>query len=113
MSKEWVSVVSDKDVHTEHCCIRHGCKYEYQGYHGLTGFPNPKTCTVVLGEKPQSFGCEHCWEEIEEQWDWAHLMNEMYDRGRAHGHAWAIQYDKYLNLKYRAILRIATRRFKP
>ncbi len=40
-----------KDVHTEHCCIRHGCKY---------GDPN---CTVVSGEKRQSYKCEDCYEE--------------------------------------------------
>jgi hypothetical protein len=37
-----------KDVHTEHCCEQHGCKYG-----------NP-TCPVEMGEKPQSFLCERC-----------------------------------------------------
>lgn len=33
-----------KDVHTERCCLRHGCKY---------GDPN---CTVENGTKPQKLG---------------------------------------------------------
>lgn len=37
-----------KDVHTEHCCVIHGCKYG-----------NTK-CTVVTRKKPQSFICEDC-----------------------------------------------------
>lgn len=43
----------DKDVHTEHCCIKHGCKYDV---------PN---CTVVTGQKKQSFPCETCEWELE------------------------------------------------
>lgn len=42
-----------KDVHTEHCCKKHGCKYT------LTLTP-PDSCTVVSGEKEQSFPCEDC-----------------------------------------------------
>jgi hypothetical protein len=42
-----------KDVHTEHCCIKHGCKYSD---------PN---CTVTTGKAPQSFPCEDC--EYEEE----------------------------------------------
>ena len=38
-----------KDVHTEHCCVIHGCKY---GQHD--------TCSVVNERKPQSFICEDC-----------------------------------------------------
>lgn len=65
----------EKDVHTEHCCIRHGCKYAWQ--------PSTKPhCTVESGEKEQSFSCEQCWDEIAEVWGWAHLMNEMFERGR-------------------------------
>jgi hypothetical protein len=37
-----------RDVHTEHCCSKHGCKY---------GKP---TCTVESGEKPASFRQECC-----------------------------------------------------
>jgi len=41
---------ANKDVHTEHCCLRHGCKYIA-----------PLTpCTVESGEKEQSFPCEEC-----------------------------------------------------
>ena len=37
-----------KDVHTEHCCIHHGCKY------------CDENCTVMNQEKEQSFSCEDC-----------------------------------------------------
>lgn len=39
-----------KDVHTEHCCLIHGCKY-----------CDPE-CTVVTSRAPQSFPCEACEE---------------------------------------------------
>ncbi|ASV44386.1 hypothetical protein PBI_SCTP2_371 [Salicola phage SCTP-2] len=39
---------SEKDVHTEHCCIQHGCKY------------CDDDCPVVNGIKTQSFECEDC-----------------------------------------------------
>lgn len=38
-----------KDVHTEHCCLTHGCKYG-----------KDEECTVMLGRQPQSFPCEEC-----------------------------------------------------
>jgi len=37
-----------KDVHTEHCCIVHGCKY------------GDEDCTVVQKRHPQSYPCEDC-----------------------------------------------------
>lgn len=37
-----------KDVHTEHCCAKHGCKY------------GDEDCTVIMGIAPQSFDCESC-----------------------------------------------------
>lgn len=40
-----------KDVHTEHCCVIHGCKY------------NDKDCTVVAGKAVQSHPCEDCIDE--------------------------------------------------
>jgi hypothetical protein len=39
-----------KDVHTEHCCKRHGCKY------GTASV----ACPVISGAKPQSYPCEKC-----------------------------------------------------
>ena len=36
------------DVHTEHCCVLHGCKY------------GDENCTVANGEKGQTFLCESC-----------------------------------------------------
>lgn len=40
-----------KDVHTEHCCAKHGCKYG-----------EDDVCTVVrkVDPLPQSFPCEEC-----------------------------------------------------
>lgn len=38
----------EKDVHTEHCCIHHGCKY------------GDEDCPVTNGVKPQSYPCEYC-----------------------------------------------------
>lgn len=40
-----------KDVHTEHCCYRHGCKY------------GKDDCSVETGDKQQSHPCEQCCEE--------------------------------------------------
>ena len=40
--------MSDKCVHTEHCCSKHGCKY------------GSKECPVESGEKKQSYPCEYC-----------------------------------------------------
>jgi hypothetical protein len=40
-----------KDVHTEHCCIAHGCKYM------------DDDCPVYLGTKTQSYICEDCQDE--------------------------------------------------
>ena len=37
-----------KDVHTEHCCIEHGCKY------------NSPDCSVTTKTKKQSYPCEDC-----------------------------------------------------
>lgn len=37
-----------KDVHTEHCCDKHGCKYSNEN------------CTVTTGRAPQSYRCEDC-----------------------------------------------------
>lgn len=38
----------ETDVHTEHCCSIHGCKY------------NDPNCSVTTGKRPQSFPCESC-----------------------------------------------------
>jgi len=51
-SMPWTIPGSEKDVHTEHCCVRHGCKYGEDFF-----------CTVVQKKKPQSFICEHCAHE--------------------------------------------------
>lgn len=38
-----------KNVHTEHCCILHGCKYG-----------DDEACTVMKRLAPQSYLCETC-----------------------------------------------------
>lgn len=74
-----------KDVHTEHCCIRHGCKY----IHWSPRYEEEiKECSVMTVTKKQSFRCEECDDELVEQgfYEMAHLMNEMYDKGFTDGH---------------------------
>lgn len=44
----------DTDVHTEHCCAVHGCKYGYDR------FDAGKPCTVATRAKEQSHPCESC-----------------------------------------------------
>ena len=45
------------DVHTEHCCLIHGCKYG-----------DDENCTVATKQKRQSFPCEDChYPEPDEQ----------------------------------------------
>jgi len=41
------------NVHTEHCCLKHGCKY------------GNALCPVATGRQPQSFLCEACEWDIE------------------------------------------------
>lgn len=36
------------DVHTEHCCLKHGCKY------------NDDKCTVMTKAEIQSYPCQDC-----------------------------------------------------
>ena len=38
-----------RSVHTEHCCVKHGCKY------GLD-----YDCEVVQGKALQTYACEEC-----------------------------------------------------
>lgn len=40
--------MNGKNVHTEHCCKEHGCKY------------GDKLCPVVDGTQKQSYPCEDC-----------------------------------------------------
>jgi hypothetical protein len=42
--------LGETDVHTEHCCVHHGCKYG-------------KSCKVEEGKQRQSFPCELCDEQ--------------------------------------------------
>lgn len=39
---------NEKNVHTEHCCIFHGCKY------------NKEDCPVMTRKQAQSYPCEDC-----------------------------------------------------
>lgn len=65
-------VVSLTDVHTEHCCIRHGCEYG----------PDDE-CSVVSATKPQSFRCEQCEFDLNEEGglDLAYAINGIYNLG--------------------------------
>ena len=38
----------EKNVHTEHCCLKHGCKY------------GDRDCPVATGKQEQSSHCETC-----------------------------------------------------
>jgi acetyltransferase-like isoleucine patch superfamily enzyme len=42
------------DVHTEHCCSHHGCKYGEE-----------ERCPVTNGNKPQHGSCDQCQDELE------------------------------------------------
>jgi len=59
VTKQWNSPCFDNipkgkhDVHTEHCCVIHGCKY------------GDDNCTVANKTKKQSFECQFCWEDRE------------------------------------------------
>ena len=47
---------NEKDVHTEHCCVVHGCKYVND------------ECTVATKQKVQSYDCEYCeWDKAEKK----------------------------------------------
>jgi hypothetical protein len=63
-----------KDVHTEHCCQRHGCKY------------GDIDCPVILYVKQQSFMCEFCEDDIMYGWSMIEFINYVYDLGFAAGH---------------------------
>lgn len=66
----------DRDAHTEHCCVKHGCKYgRWQG-----------PCSVVDGGKPQSYMCYQCSDWLDENWDLVLLLNEMWDKGFDRGY---------------------------
>ena len=48
----------NKDVHTEHCCVEHGCKYGQEDH-----------CPVYQGRKKQSHPCESCCDFPSEDYD--------------------------------------------
>lgn len=60
-----------KDVHTEHCCKTHGCKYA------------DVNCTVVSGQKEQSLPCEICDVYIT---DWEYAREDAIERLLAEGY---------------------------
>jgi hypothetical protein len=60
-----------KDVHTEHCCQIHGCKYRWMTV--------DEKCTVTMLQAPQSFPCEWCLDD--EELEQAYEQNEMFNRG--------------------------------
>lgn len=86
-----------KDVHTEHCCLVHGCKYgddrtveqleveqtqavedgelDYAERLGrVIGFAKERgVCTVLFEKAPQSFPCESC----QDRWDGGAFMDSV------------------------------------
>ena len=72
-----------KDVHTEHCCWVHGCKY---------GDPN---CTVILNVAKQSFPCEECPDPDTLAYKIRNKTTGLYKRKRAGSHGWNKQGDNY------------------
>jgi len=54
--KECWTGLEFSDVHTEHCCAEHGCKYAYKS----------ELCTVTQGIAKQSYPCEVCSFDEEE-----------------------------------------------
>lgn len=62
------AIAKGPDVHTEHCCIKHGCKY------------GDETCTVTTGAKTQSFPCHYCHDdkqEIVEATDYPAIIDQL------------------------------------
>ncbi len=57
---------SERDVHTEHCDVRRGCKYGYDrdDVEAIDEDGDRKVCTVTSGEKIQSYVYEE-----EDDWD--------------------------------------------
>lgn len=51
-------MIDSVNVHTEHCCYKHGCKYANE------------QCPVTLGIQSQSYPCEECM--IEDGTDFYH-----------------------------------------
>lgn len=64
-----------QDVHTAHCCQRHGCCYGHSD------------CTVVLRGGQEGM-CIQCSEEIYDYggWEHAHELNKMYNLAYKRGY---------------------------
>jgi hypothetical protein len=76
-----------KDVHTEHCCLRHGCKY------------CDPDCSVTSGEKPQSYDCEDCVSDWNEDREDLLMMKWLFESGKLAGD-WRELYEKWLVQKW-------------
>ena len=58
----------NRDVHTEHCCVIHGCRYGYDLLLDAEDRVNDdkRECSVMNKTKSQSYKCEDCsWNEEE------------------------------------------------
>ena len=75
---------NSKDVHTEHCCARHGCKY---------GDPE---CSVALGIKKQSWNCETCDYEMHPTNELVQLMTWLKEKDYLTGE-WESMLKEYYN----------------
>jgi len=54
-----------KDVHTEHCCLRHGCKYGIKFWDRVGKLPEPQRGVIYnMGCALQDFE-RRLWKEIE------------------------------------------------
>jgi len=60
--------MTEKNVHTEHCCVRHGCKYG-----------EDDTCPVTTKQQSQSYPCEDCDTSIMTEFKWGDLVEALDD----------------------------------
>ena len=58
---------NNRCVHTEHCCVVHGCKYG-------------DNCPVELGKKRQSYLCEDCYGFMEFDYEKQDRLEMMVER---------------------------------
>ena len=72
-----------KNVHTEHCCERHGCKY------------CEPDCPVENGIQKQSFPCELCPDPNNLVYKVRDKTNGLFKRKRSGSHGWNKVGDTY------------------
>lgn len=84
---------SDKDVHTEHCCLEHGCKY------------GDENCPVATQLKFQSHACESCYMDASEgaNPDMPYTIDKIIETCGGCPAQWSARTDdgKYVYIRYR------------